>query len=396
MATEDARYRQSTQYRLWSFSPSRLASMRDKTNELARRNIADRLASNPPSNNSAPTSNANTPDPDGALSTPSAPDFLTPAEEDLLLRYNTNELLRAGDFGNHLTEVKSTAAVFLRRFYITNSIMTYPPRDMVLVALFFANKVEGHFLNVDKFAEQYAAKGETILAGEFLLCQGIRFAFDVHHSFRPLDGAIMELKRLGDIDSKRIADAHYRARDILKFSPLMTDAYFHYTPSQIMLAALSLVDHELVERLLSETFRHADAPAAAGANENRKNQAAEEKLRAVSAQVRDRVMETIEACREMLAKEPPERRTYWYEDKELRKQIKKLNIKLKKCRDPDRSDLVALQRARREQATRRADSEDRDGGADDDAAVFGDVEMRDAKRRKVSKEPDDPFGGPLG
>ena len=149
MATEDARYRQSTQYRLWSFSPSQLASMREKTNELARRNISDRLAANS-TNNSEPTSTANTPDPDGGPSTPSTPEFLTPTEEDLLLRYTTTELLRAGDYGNHLTEVKSTAAVFLRRFYIANSIMTYPPKDMILVALFFANKVEGHFLNVDK------------------------------------------------------------------------------------------------------------------------------------------------------------------------------------------------------------------------------------------------------
>jgi hypothetical protein len=38
---------------------------------------------------------------------------------------------------------------------------------------------------------------EEILAGEFLLCQGIRFAFDVKHPFRALRGAIMELKRLG-------------------------------------------------------------------------------------------------------------------------------------------------------------------------------------------------------
>ncbi len=51
-----------------------------------------------------------------------------------------------------------------------------------------------------RFAEPYGAKAENILAGEFLLCQGIRFASDVKHPFRPLDGAVMELKRLGDIE----------------------------------------------------------------------------------------------------------------------------------------------------------------------------------------------------
>ncbi len=107
----------------------------------------------------------------------------------------------------------------------------------------------------------------------------------------------------------------------------MTDAYFHYTPSQIMLAALSLVDHGLVERLMDETFRRASSGEGADASpttngdaggggkdkDQRKSQIAEEKARAVSAQVRDRVMKAIEACREMLSKEPPERRAYWHE-----------------------------------------------------------------------------------
>jgi cyclin H len=41
---------------------------------------------------------------------------------------------------------------------------------------------------------------EQILAGEFLLCQGLRFAIDVKHPFRALRGALMELAVLPDID----------------------------------------------------------------------------------------------------------------------------------------------------------------------------------------------------
>jgi cyclin H len=41
---------------------------------------------------------------------------------------------------------------------------------------------------------------EEILAGEFLLCQGLRFAIDVKHPFRALRGALMELAALPDID----------------------------------------------------------------------------------------------------------------------------------------------------------------------------------------------------
>ncbi len=170
MATEDARYRQSTQYRLWSFSPVQLATMRSKTNELAKRNISVRLASG----NSAPTSSSNTPDPEGGAPASSAPEFLTPAEEDLLLRYYTGEVLRAGEFSNLLTEVKSTAAVFFRRFYITNSVMTYQPRDMLLVALFFANKVEGHFLNVDKWVQPLSPRQLSKEQSSDWVCKKVR------------------------------------------------------------------------------------------------------------------------------------------------------------------------------------------------------------------------------
>lgn len=52
-------------------------------------------------------------------------------------------------------------------------------------------------------------------------------------------------------------------------------------------------------------------------------------------------------------------------------------------------DLVALQKARREQAL----NKEKSNGADEDGDVFG-GENRDAKRRKVEKA-DDPFGPPL-
>lgn len=141
MAAEDIRYRQSSQFRLWSFSPSQLASMRDRTNRLARANISERLLSSPG------TSSANTPDPsnDQQQQQQQLPEFLTPADEAQLLTMYTIELLRAGAFCNIPTDMKATAAVFLRRFYITNSIMTYPPTDMLKTCLFFGCKAEGQY-----------------------------------------------------------------------------------------------------------------------------------------------------------------------------------------------------------------------------------------------------------
>lgn len=113
--------------------------MREKTNSLARANISERLSSSPG------TSSANTPDPTGEQGAASLPEFLTPADEAQLLTVYTIELLRAGAFCKIPTDMRATAAVFLRRFYITNSIMTYPPTDLLKTCLFFGCKAEGWY-----------------------------------------------------------------------------------------------------------------------------------------------------------------------------------------------------------------------------------------------------------
>ncbi|KAK3941008.1 cyclin-like protein [Diplogelasinospora grovesii] len=431
MATEDARYRLSSQYRLWSFSPSQLASMREKSNALARASISQRLSSpgyHPPAasslstsslNLSAPTSSTNTPDPEAHPSgTPSGPpplpEFLTPAEELVVVTFYTSELLRAADHAQFSDEIKATSAAFFRRFYVTNSIMTYPPQEMLIVALFFGCKAEGAFMRITDFIKTFGREHpEEILAGEFLLCQGIRFAFDVKHPFRALRGAMMELRRMG-IPGEELDKVERRAKEILRFSPLITDAYFHYTPSQIMLAAMSLADRGMAEKLITHTFHHTtskntdgdggDTPGNGGTNGgNTGNARGRNMEETIGAQIRDKVLGAIESCREMLAKEMPERREHWTNKQVFKAHVQPIRKKLNKCKDPDRWNLVELQRARREQALKRADSEEReDGGGgtgtiDDDGAVFGDVApQRDPKRRKVvAKGLEDPFGGPL-
>ena len=76
------------------------------------------------------------------------------------------------------------------------------------------------------------------------------------------------------------------------------------------------------------------------------------------------------------------------------KAIKALRRKLIKCRDPDRADLVALQKARREQAAQKPKAK---GGANADEKVFGNGinEERESKRRKVALDGGDIFGPPL-
>ncbi|CVK96811.1 related to cyclin CCL1 [Fusarium mangiferae] len=348
MATEDERYRQSSQYRLWSFTPANLQELRAKTNSLAREQIAPRLATDPP------------------------PDFLTPDEEIRLVKFFTVELIRAATFCELPTEIRATAAIFLRRFYVTNSVMTYPATELLKTSLFFGCKAEGFFYKLNAFSDKFPkTTGEQILAGEFLLCQGIRFAFDVRHPFRALEGAILELRRRLPDEETRINKAHARARDILKFSPLLTDAYFHYAPSQIMMAALSMVDHGLLDTLIPTSGQ--------GGNASQES---------AFANMRDKILGAVDGCRKMLEEEPPERMTEYWGTPEIVKAMKPLRKKLQKCRDPDRADLVNLQRARREQVM----NKEKKAAANEDGTVFGD-DLRETKRVKLENA--DPFGPPL-
>jgi cyclin H len=89
-----------------------------------------------------------------------------------------------------------------------------------------------------------------------------------------------------------------------------------------MLGALSLADRGLAETLLHETFQHVHPPSQPNSRathwqiddggEGKEYYNSRDKAAISGADVGVRVMNTIEACREMLAREPPERLTeYW-------------------------------------------------------------------------------------
>lgn len=103
---------------------------------------------------------------------------------------------------------------------------------------------------------------------------------------------------LTPLQRSRIDKAHSRAREVLKFSSLVTDAYFHYTPSQIMLAALSIADEGLADMIIDDAFKPTGDGDGTGGEQ--------------PSDVRVKVARTIENCRTMLQTEPPERMAeYW-------------------------------------------------------------------------------------
>lgn len=242
--------------------------------------------------------------------------------------------------------------------------MTYDPATILRTALFFATKTENHYFRLQKFAEAIdKTKPEDVLASEYLLTQGLRFTFDVRHPYRALEGAVMELCALADGKlpnngsagnppqnmDYRCKVAHGQAKEYLKTSALLTDVYFHYTPSQIMLSALLLADEELIRWYISLKF---------GGPQNAMAQ---------------KVLGTLVECGQMLRTVDPVLQSSAAESKEARTLAKKL----RKCRNPEKIDLVALQQTKREG----------DGGADERI-----IKKRKLERENVAKEADELFG----
>lgn len=273
--------------------------------------------------------------------------------------------------------LKATAIIYLKRFYTTNSLMTYHPTLILKTALFFSTKTENHYYRLSKFCESIGkTKEEDVLASEFLLTQGLRFTFDVRHPFRALEGAVMEIQGLGDeaFDalpdsvtpgagvrrpeniSRRAREAHGKAKEILKTSALISDVYFHYTPSQIMFASLLAADEELATWYLS--------------------------LKTPDMVLYQKILTSLQSCRGMLESVQVEG-----ESEDELKELKVLNKKLQRCRNPEMKNLVEVNKAKREEGLKRDDN-----GEMVDEKV---IKKRKLEREGLAKEGEDLFGPAL-
>ncbi|KAF2755855.1 hypothetical protein EJ05DRAFT_80119 [Pseudovirgaria hyperparasitica] len=378
---EDAKYRTSTQFRYWNFTPDSLASLRRNTNRAAvervkaafdRRRKA-RIAADKAQNGGEVTVVSE-------LQTKEV-ECLTLEEEQKLLGYYCAQCLKMGK-----DNFKYPANVYyMKRFYLFNSPMTYHPKDILKTALFVATKTENHHQDLDKYCGQIGGKKPTlrddVLAPEFILTQALRFTFEVRHPFRAvlpghsqsavqLQQALLSLPQtsggpeiIHEVHQmeKRITEAHSIASDrYLKNAALLTDAYFLYTPSQIWLAAHLLADEPLTLFYLDTKFT-----VAPGSNS--------------SAPLKTRVISTIRSCATMISNgDTPSQPTL-----EERAELTRVDKKLYQCRNPDKIDLIGLNKAQKRDATM-------DGKLEEGLA-----KKRKIEREKQEKEADDFWGPPL-
>jgi len=288
--------------------------------------------------------------------------------------------------------------------------MTYHPKNIFPACLFLSTKTENNYISLDHFTEQLnditgskkRLTSEDVIAPEFVVTQGLRFTFDVRHPLRGLRGGLLELlaiargtaallpslnktvqqlrKEMLDIQAPaqtpmkttattrdledRCGKAHDKAKDILASAALLTDVYFFYTPAQIWLAALMVVDEPLTLFYLDTKFPVASNPSAnedIGAS------------KAIAADLqKSRVISLIRACAEVLANHATGAAPT------SREELVRIDKKLYQCQNPEKADLVAMNAAvKRNGATAKGDGT---------SVTEEDADARAAKKRKEERE----------
>ncbi|GAA5854174.1 hypothetical protein JCM8547_008254, partial [Rhodosporidiobolus lusitaniae] len=198
-----------------------------------------------------------------STATPAPPaenQYLTIADELSLVTYYLNGIAATctGHFG--LPEiVTATATSYLKRFYLRNTCMDYPPAEVMLTCIFLATKTENFPISIDSFAGKLNRQPSDILSLEFLVSQSLKFEYKVYHAHLALQGLVIDMQTTG-ASLPALSAALPKAHSFIRSSRL-TSAELLYSPSQIALACFRLADASLVNSWLSSKSSRADAAA---------------------------------------------------------------------------------------------------------------------------------------
>lgn len=209
----------STQQRHWMYeSPEELEKLRIKSNKSASKSIIE-------------------------TSKVEQDDLLSPREELYLVRsYLVNLRKFCKSFNPPMRKsVIATAVVYMKRFYLHESCMEYPIKNIGVTCAYLACKVDEFNVSIDQFIKN--VKGDcrkaqkTVLSNELLLMKKLNFHLTVHLPFRAVEGFLIDLRARFPPARDKTELMVPEIDDYLDKS-MFTDACFLFTPSQIALAAV--------------------------------------------------------------------------------------------------------------------------------------------------------------
>ncbi|KAF9581622.1 hypothetical protein BGW38_001300 [Lunasporangiospora selenospora] len=226
-------YEQSTQFRYWRYTQSALDDMRSKVNQEAINAIKDNIREEREQREAQGASVD-----DLLLDL----NFLKVDEELALLGFYERRIVKIFKYWQLPSYVTATAIVYMKRFFLENTVMDYHPKDVMLTCMFLARKTENFLMTIEDFSKVLKSSAEPILSLEFLVSKNLRFHFTVHHPYRPCLGFFYDMQAVTD-NMERLQKVYDKALGHIDTS-LHTDLCFLYQPSQIALAAMRIACKE--------------------------------------------------------------------------------------------------------------------------------------------------------
>lgn len=171
-------------------------------------------------------------------------DYLTYEEEKVLLIHYEYLLKQfCGRFQPPITmaNVVGTSITYFKRFYLRNSVMDFHPKDIFLVCVYLACKIEEFNVSISQFVQNINSTeskedlANMILNFELLLMEKLDFHLNIHNFYRPFEGFLLDVKTRAEIQNVDVLRQF--AMEFLD-KILNTDAILLYPPSQIALTAV--------------------------------------------------------------------------------------------------------------------------------------------------------------
>ncbi|KAI8639598.1 cyclin-like protein [Parasitella parasitica] len=237
-------FEESSQYQHWRFSPEQLWDIRNKrTNEAVSRvqkNVQEEQQENKQNDDESKT------------------EYLSAKEELTLCRFYEMQLQVMSKHCKFADMVMATAVIYMKRFFLHNTVMDYHPKDVFLTCLFLATKSESERISIDDFGKNLRLPStKNVLDLEFTVSQGLKFQYYIHHPYRPAYGFFLDMQT-GPTDLKLLKETYKRV-DKAVAEIVLSDLPLIYQPAQLALAAFMLAGKEnkfdqQVKRYITDRF----------------------------------------------------------------------------------------------------------------------------------------------
>ncbi|KAI7872318.1 cyclin-like protein [Spinellus fusiger] len=218
-------YEESSQFRHWRMNSKQLRDIRTSSNEAAvqrvQKNFQEELNTSGAQKERAQ----------------SEPHYLSVQDELALCGFYEKQLQGICKHLKFTEMVMATAVIYMKRFFLHNTVMDYHPKDILLTCLFLATKSESERVSIDDFGRNLKLPSTaSVLDLEFTVSQGLKFEYYVHHPYRPAYGFFLDMQVSAGMEIKQLKETYAKVGPVIG-EMLLTDLPFIYMPSQLALTA---------------------------------------------------------------------------------------------------------------------------------------------------------------